>query len=56
VDSCATGRIKWTASRSPGRIYGGTTSQDRPVVVRLDHAAQTLSCDTGPVRWKAASG
>ena len=34
--SCETGRVRWTASRAPGRIYGGSTSQGEPFVVRLD--------------------
>jgi hypothetical protein len=34
--TCETGTLKWSASRAAGRIYGGTTSQDHPVVVRLD--------------------
>lgn len=43
VDACDSGAVKWTASRSPARIYGGKTSQDRPVVVRLDRARRTVS-------------
>jgi hypothetical protein len=29
-------RLKWTAARAPGVIYGGATSQGLPLVVRLD--------------------
>jgi hypothetical protein len=38
VDACDTGTIKWNASRSPGRLFAGKTSQDEPIVVRLDAA------------------
>lgn len=43
ADTCDSGTVRWTASRSPSRIYGGTTSQDRPVVVRLDRARRKVS-------------
>jgi hypothetical protein len=33
--TCNTGTIRWTARSAPGRIYGGTTSDDQPVVVEL---------------------
>ena len=36
VDTCATGRVSWSAKRDPGRVYGGKTGQDEPVVVRLN--------------------
>ncbi len=32
----STGTVRWTASRDAGRVYGGATSQDEPVVARLD--------------------
>ena len=34
--TCRTGRLRWNASRAPGRIYGGKTSQDYPFVAKLD--------------------
>jgi hypothetical protein len=34
VASCAA-RLKWQAAREPGLVYGGKTSQDQPVVLRL---------------------
>jgi hypothetical protein len=34
--TCRTGAVRYAASRSPGRVFGGSTSQDHPVVVRLD--------------------
>ena len=36
VTTCRTGTVRWSASHSPGRVYGGSTSQDQPIVVRLD--------------------
>lgn len=43
VTSCETGSLKWSASRSPGRIYGGKTSQDEPVVARLDRKRKNVT-------------
>jgi hypothetical protein len=34
--SCDTGTLRYSASRTPGTIYGGRTSQDEPMVVRVD--------------------
>jgi hypothetical protein len=34
--TCTTGRMRWKAARSPGRVYAGRTSQDQPFVARLD--------------------
>ncbi len=36
ITSCQTGKQRWAASRAPGVVYGGVTSQDQPVVVRLN--------------------
>src|SRR4051794_11171099 len=36
VATCDTGRLTWKATHAPGRVYGGKTTQDEPVVVRLD--------------------
>lgn len=36
VDTCETGRVNWSATRAPGRVYGGKTGQEQPVVVRLN--------------------
>ena len=41
--SCRTGTVRWAATRSPGRIYGGKTSQDEPVVVRVDAGHRQVS-------------
>jgi hypothetical protein len=34
--TCKTGRLRWKASRAPGRVYGGKTSQDEPFVAKVD--------------------
>jgi hypothetical protein len=43
VSTCQTGSLKWSASRSAGRIYAGKTSQDEPVVVRLDRKRKKIA-------------
>lgn len=42
LTTCETGSQKWSASRDAGRIYGGMTSQDQPVVVRLDRKGKRV--------------
>jgi hypothetical protein len=34
--TCRTGRLSWKATRAPGRVYGGRTSQEEPVVAKID--------------------
>jgi hypothetical protein len=34
--TCRTGRLTWKASHAPGRVYGGKTSQEEPVVAKVD--------------------
>jgi hypothetical protein len=34
--TCRTGNVRWKASRAPGRVYGGKTSQDEPFVAKVD--------------------
>ena len=36
VATCKTGSVRWSATRSPGRVFAGSTSQDNPIVLRLD--------------------
>ena len=36
IATCRTGKLRFTTTRSPGRVFAGSTSQDHPVVVRLD--------------------
>jgi hypothetical protein len=42
-DGCDSGTVKWTASRADGRIFGGKTSQQQPVVVRVDAGRRKVS-------------
>ncbi len=42
VTSCEA-RLRWTASRKPGIIYGGVTSQDEPIVLRLNAARERVN-------------
>ena len=53
VDSCRTGATKWNASRSPGRLFAGKTSQDEPIVVRLDAGRRNVK--NVLVGWQTAS-
>ena len=43
VGSCRTRTLRWNASRRPGLIYGGLTSQEEPVVVRLNASRERVS-------------
>jgi hypothetical protein len=43
ITSCQTGTMRWAATRAPGVVYGGSTSQDEPVVVRLNAARKRVS-------------
>jgi hypothetical protein len=36
LDSCKSGTLPWWASRAAGRVYAGSTSQQEPVVVKLN--------------------
>jgi hypothetical protein len=42
VDSCDTS-MSWSATRAAGRVFGGQTSQEHPVVVRLDRKRKKVS-------------
>jgi hypothetical protein len=35
VDSCQTGTVRWAAMHAPGTVYGGRTSRDAPVMLRI---------------------
>ena len=35
VDSCQTGTVTWSATHAPGVVYGGRTSRDAPVLLRV---------------------
>lgn len=41
--ACKSETVGWEAARGPGRIYGGKTSQDEPVVVRVDAGRKRVS-------------
>jgi hypothetical protein len=53
VEECHTGKVKWAATRAPGRVYGGSSSQDEPVVVRLD--ARRKKVNDILAGWESAS-
>jgi hypothetical protein len=41
--TCDTGLRRFSASRAPGSVYGGRTSQEEPVVVRVDRKRGVIS-------------
>jgi hypothetical protein len=41
--ACSTGTLRWKASRAPGTIFGGSTSQEYPLVLRVDAAKKHVS-------------
>jgi hypothetical protein len=43
VGSCQTGTLRWAASRAPGKVFAGATSQGEPVVARVDPARHKVS-------------
>jgi hypothetical protein len=56
VDQCNLAATPWAVSRKAGRIYGGVTSQDAPVAIRVNAAGRRVmdfgfswesSCTTG---------
>jgi hypothetical protein len=51
--TCDTGRLRWKATRAPGRVYAGKTSQDQPVVVRVD--AKRKRVTDVLVSWESSS-
>ena len=34
--TCRTGTLRWKATRAPGRVFAGKTSQEEPVVAKVD--------------------
>src|SRR3954454_20562643 len=36
ASTCQTGKLSWGGTRDPGKVFGGTTSQGAPVVLRVD--------------------
>jgi hypothetical protein len=53
VTTCRTGRLRWKASRAPGRIYGGKTSQGAPFVAKVD--AKRKRVTDVLVSWETSS-
>jgi hypothetical protein len=53
VATCRTGTVRWSATRSPGRVFAGSTAQDHPVVVRLDAKRRTV--DDLLIGWESAT-
>lgn len=53
VQVCETGDMTWSASRSAGRIYAGKTSQDEPVVVRVNRKRKRITDVL--VGWRAST-
>jgi hypothetical protein len=41
--NCRTGTVRWSATRDPGRVYGGATSQEEPIVLRLDRRRRAVT-------------
>jgi hypothetical protein len=41
--ACHTGRVGWSATRDAGRVFGGKTSQDAPIVLRTDAKKRRLA-------------
>ena len=53
VDACHSGAMKWSASRSPGRLFAGKTSQEEPIVLRLDAGRRNVN--NVLLGWQTAS-
>jgi hypothetical protein len=54
ITSCESRKRSWTATRAPGTVYGGVTSQGEPMVLRLD--AMRRSVDDVITTWHAPCG
>lgn len=51
TDACDTGSLRWGAATAKGRVYGGSTSQQDPVVVELSRDRGQVS--TLRLGWQA---
>jgi hypothetical protein len=51
--TCSTGGMRWKSTRAPGRVYGGKTSQDQPIVARLDAKRKRIADLL--VSWESSS-
>jgi hypothetical protein len=54
LTSCDTGKLSWVATRAPGIVYGGATSQGEPIVLRLN--AQRKRVNDVLTTWNAPCG
>ena len=54
VTSCQTGTKSWVATRAPGTIFGGATSQGEPIVLRL--APDGTRVNDVMTTWQAPCG
>jgi hypothetical protein len=43
ITTCETGSQSWSASRAARRVFGGSTSQEEPIVVRLDRKRKRVT-------------
>jgi hypothetical protein len=43
VASCTTSKLSWSAARAPGAVYGGRSSEEEPVVVRVDRKRRKVT-------------
>jgi hypothetical protein len=43
TNSCQTDTMRWSATRAPGKVFGGQTSEEEPVVVRADARHRMIS-------------
>jgi hypothetical protein len=41
--TCQTDTLRWSATRAPGKVFGGLTSEEEPVVVRVDARRRMIS-------------
>jgi hypothetical protein len=51
LETCTTGVLHWTTAHRPGRVYGGSTAQGEPLVLRV--AANRHRIDHVDVGWHA---
>ena len=51
--TCRTGQLRWRATRAPGRLFAGKTSQDQPFVAKLD--ARRKRVTDLLVSWESSS-
>jgi hypothetical protein len=50
---CHSGTVRWSATRSPGHVYAGSTSQNEPVVVKVNR--KRTNVDDVLIGWETDS-